>query len=143
MSRSAVKECLIPIELAGQRFDQALVRLFPEYSRSCLTRWVRAGHVLLDERTPRPRDSVMAGQRVRLTPVDETLTELVPEHRPLDIVFEDASLIIVNKPARLVVHPGAGNPAGTLQNALLAYAPELLHVPRCGLVHRLDKDTSG
>ncbi len=143
MRRPAVKECLIPVELAGQRFDQALAQLFPEYSRSRLTRWVRDGHVLLDERTPRPRDSVMAGQRVRLTPVDEVLTELVPEHLPLDIVFEDAALIIVNKPARLVVHPGAGNPAGTLQNALLAYAPELLHVPRCGLVHRLDKDTSG
>jgi len=143
MSRSAVKECLIPVELAGQRFDQALARLFPEYSRSRLTRWVRDGHVLLDERAPRPRDSVMAGQRVRLTPVDETLTELIPEHLPLYIVFEDASLIIVNKPARLVVHPGAGNPAGTLQNALLAYAAELVHVPRCGLVHRLDKDTSG
>ncbi|HVC37120.1 MAG TPA: 23S rRNA pseudouridine(1911/1915/1917) synthase RluD [Gammaproteobacteria bacterium] len=143
MNRRAVKECLIPVELAGQRFDQALARLFPEYSRSRLTRWIRDGHVLLDERAPRPRDSVMAGQRVRLTIVDETLTELIPEHLPLDIVFEDAALIIVNKPARLVVHPGAGNPAGTLQNALLAYAPELVHVPRCGLVHRLDKDTSG
>ncbi len=143
MNRRAVKECLIPVELAGQRFDLALAHLFPEYSRSRLTRWVRAGHVLLDERAPRPRDSVMAGQRVRLTLVEEALTEVVPEHLPLDIVFEDAALIIVNKPAGLVVHPGAGNPAGTLQNALLAYAPELLHVPRCGLVHRLDKDTSG
>jgi 23S rRNA pseudouridine1911/1915/1917 synthase len=143
MSRATVKECLIPVELAGQRFDQALARLFPEYSRSRLTRWVRDGHVLLDERTPRPRDSVLTGQRVRLTPVDEALTELEPEHLPLDIVFEDATLIIINKPAQLVVHPGAGNPAGTLQNALLAYAPQLVHVPRCGLVHRLDKDTSG
>ena len=143
MSRNTVKECLIPVELAGQRFDQALARLFPEYSRSRLTRWVRDGHVLLDERAPRPRDSVMAGQRVRLTLVEEVLTELVAEHRPLDIVFQDAALIIINKPAGLVVHPGAGNSAGTLQNALLAYAPELVHVPRCGLVHRLDKDTSG
>ena len=143
MNRRAVKECLIPVELAGQRFDQALARLFPEYSRSRLTHWVREGRVLLDERTPRPRDSVMAGQRVRLTLVEEALTELLPEHLPLDIVFEDAALIIVNKAAGLVVHPGAGNPAGTLQNALLAYAPELVQVPRCGLVHRLDKDTSG
>ncbi len=143
MNRSVVKEGLIPVELAGQRFDQALARLFPEYSRSRLTQWIRDGRVLLDERAPRPRDSVMVGQRVRLTLVEEALTELVPEHLPLDIVFEDAALIIVNKPARLVVHPGAGNPAGTLQNALLAYAPELVHVPRCGLVHRLDKDTSG
>ncbi len=143
MNRRAVKECLIPVELAGQRFDQALARLFPEYSRSRLTQWIREGRVLLDERAPRPRDSVMAGQRVRLTLVEEALTELLPEHLPLDIVFEDAALIIVNKAAGLVVHPGAGNPAGTLQNALLAYAPELVQVPRCGLVHRLDKDTSG
>jgi 23S rRNA pseudouridine1911/1915/1917 synthase len=143
MSRPTVKECLIPVELAGQRFDLALARLFPEYSRSRLTHWVREGRVRLDERTPRPRDFVAAGQRVCLTIVDEALSELLPERLPLDVVFEDAALIIVNKPAGLVVHPGAGNPGGTLQNALLAYAPELLHVPRCGLVHRLDKDTSG
>jgi 23S rRNA pseudouridine1911/1915/1917 synthase len=143
MVRREVKECLIPVELAGQRFDQALARLFPEYSRSRLTQWVRDGHVLLDDHAPRPRDAVMAGQRVHLTVVDEALNEIVPERLPLDIVFEDAALIIVNKPAGLVVHPGAGNPAGTLQNALLAYARELVNVPRCGMVHRLDKDTSG
>lgn len=143
MSRSADKECLIPVELAGQRFDQALAHLFPEYSRTRLTRWIRDGHVWLDEHAARPRDLVLAGQRVRLMPADEVVAELAPEHLPMDIVFQDANLIIVNKPAKLVVHPGAGNRAGTLQNALLAYAPELVHVPRCGLVHRLDKDTSG
>ncbi len=143
MTRGAVKECLIPAELAGYRFDQALARLFPEYSRSRLTQWVRDGQVLLDERAPRPRDAVMTGQRVRLNAVEEPLTGLEPEALPLDIVYEDAALIIVNKPAGLVVHPGAGNPAGTLQNALLYHAPELVHVPRAGLVHRLDKDTSG
>ncbi|MGA9851308.1 MAG: 23S rRNA pseudouridine(1911/1915/1917) synthase RluD [Gammaproteobacteria bacterium] len=143
MSRRAIKECLIPAELAGKRFDQALARLFPEYSRSRLTQWVRDGHVLLDERIPKPRDSVVASQRVRLTVMEEPLTGLKPEALPLDIIFEDAALIIVNKPAGLVVHPGAGNPAGTLQNALLHHAPELVQVPRCGLVHRLDKDTSG
>ncbi|MDE2235563.1 MAG: 23S rRNA pseudouridine(1911/1915/1917) synthase RluD [Gammaproteobacteria bacterium] len=143
MHRAEVKECLIPAELAGQRFDQALARLFPEYSRTRLTHWVRDGRVLLDERSPRPRDLVMAGQRVRLMPLDEPVAEITPEQLPLDVVYQDAALIIVNKPAHLVVHPGAGNRSGTLQNALLAFAPELVSVPRCGIVHRLDKDTSG
>ena len=143
MHQHALKECLIPAELAGQRLDQALARLFPEYSRSRLTQWIKAGQVLLDEHISRPRDSVVSGQRVRLTVVETPQTRLAPEALPLDIVYEDAALIIVNKPAGLVVHPGAGNPAGTLQNALLHHAPELINVPRSGLVHRLDKDTSG
>ena len=143
MSRRIIKECLIPVELAGHRLDQALAQLFPEYSRSRLTRWLKDGQVWLDERAPRPRDAVMTGQRVRLTVVEEPLTGLKPEALPLDILYQDQALIIVNKPAGLVVHPGAGNPTGTLQNALLNLAPELVQVPRCGLVHRLDKDTSG
>jgi 23S rRNA pseudouridine1911/1915/1917 synthase len=143
MSQGAVKECLIPPELAGLRVDQALARLFPEYSRSRLSQWIKDGCVLLDERVPRPRDAVAAGQRARLTPVETPLAELKPQALPLEIVHADASLIVVNKPAGLVVHPGAGNPAGTLQNALLHFDPALINVPRCGLVHRLDKDTSG
>ena len=139
----AVRESRIPIELAGQRFDQALARLFPEYSRSRLTQWIKEGHALLDERPARPRDTVMDGQRVRLDVVEEPRTDVGPEDLPLSIVYEDAALIVVNKPAGLVVHPGAGNRAGTLQNALLHHAPELASLPRSGLVHRLDKDTSG
>ena len=137
------RESAIPPELAGQRLDQALARLFPEYSRSRLAQWVKDGHVLLDDKPARPRDPVMAGQRVRLMVVEEPLGDVVPEDLPLDIVYEDAALIVVNKPAGLVVHPGAGNRAGTLQNALLHHAPELAQVPRAGIVHRLDKDTSG
>ena len=137
------RESEIPSELGGQRFDQALAQLFPEYSRSRLSQWIKDGHALLDSAPVRPRDPVMAGQRVSLTVVEEPLSEVVPEDLPLDIVYEDAALIVVNKPAGLVVHPGAGNRAGTLQNALLHHAPELAHVPRCGIVHRLDKDTSG
>lgn len=139
----SVRESLVPPELAGQRFDQALVQLFPEYSRSRLSQWIKDGRVLLDGATARPRDAVAGGQRVRLTVVEEPLTELAPEALPLDVIYEDAALIVVNKPAGLVVHPGAGNRAGTLQNALLHHAPELVHVPRCGLLHRLDKETSG
>jgi len=138
-----VREALVPAELAGQRFDQALAVLFPEFSRSRLSRWIKDGRALLDEAAARPRDSVASGQRVRLTLVEEPLTELAPEPLPLEVVYADAALIIVNKPAGLVVHPGAGNRTGTLQNALLHYAPELAKVPRCGLVHRLDKETSG
>ncbi|MGH8281601.1 MAG: 23S rRNA pseudouridine(1911/1915/1917) synthase RluD [Gammaproteobacteria bacterium] len=143
MRPSAIKETLIPPALAGLRVDQALAQLYPEYSRSRLTQWIKDGRVLLDERVPRPRDSVVGGQRLRLMVVETPLTELQPQAIPLEIVHADAGLIVVNKPAGLVVHPGAGNPAGTLQNALLHYAPELVNVPRCGLVHRLDKDTSG
>lgn len=141
--RTAIKEALIPAELAGLRLDQALAKLFPDYSRSRLAQWIKDGRVMLDERVPRPRDPVVGGQRLRLTVAEEPLMELKPEALPLEIVYADSSLIVVNKPAGLVVHPGAGNPAGTLQNALLHYEPALINVPRCGLVHRLDKDTSG
>ncbi|HET7922484.1 MAG TPA: 23S rRNA pseudouridine(1911/1915/1917) synthase RluD [Gammaproteobacteria bacterium] len=143
MNESRVKESLIPAELAGQRLDQATAQLFPEYSRSQLAQWIREGHVTLDARARRPRDVVMHGQIVRLEAVEQSVVSLEPQALPLDVVHEDAALLIVNKPAGLVVHPGAGNPAGTLQNALLHHAPELVRVPRCGLVHRLDKDTSG
>lgn len=143
MNQRVTKESLIPPELAGYRLDQALARMFPEYSRSRLAEWVKGGQVLLDGRQPKPRDAVMTGQQVRVAVVETVETSHRPEALPLDVVYEDAALIIVNKPAGLVVHPGAGNPDGTLQNALLYRAPELVHVPRCGLVHRLDKDTSG
>ena len=138
-----LRESRIPVELAGQRLDQALARLFPEYSRSRLTQWIKDGHALLDGNPARPRDAVMDGHRVALTVVVEPQTAVAAEDLPLDIAYEDAALIVVNKPAGLVVHPGAGNRAGTLQNALLHHAPELAEVPRSGLVHRLDKDTSG
>lgn len=136
-------ESRVPSELSGQRFDQALAQLFPDYSRSRLTQWIKQGRALLDGEAARPRDAVAGGQRVSLDVPEETLTEMAPEALPLEIVHEDAQLIVVNKPAGLVVHPGAGNRAGTLQNALLHHAPELAQVPRAGLVHRLDKDTSG
>ena len=138
-----LRETRVPPELSGQRFDQALARLFPEYSRSRLAQWIKEGRALLDGVAARPRDAVADGQRVLLTVAEEPLTDLEPEDLPLDVVHEDASLIVVNKPVGLVVHPGAGNRTGTLQNALLHHAPELAQVPRAGLVHRIDKDTSG
>ena len=138
-----LRETPVPAELSGLRFDQALVQLFPEYSRSRLSQWVKEGRVLLDGQPARPRDAVMGGQRVQVRVPEEPLSEMAPEALPLEIVYEDTALLVVNKPVGLVVHPGAGNPGGTLQNALLHHAPELARVPRAGLVHRIDKDTSG
>lgn len=134
----------IPDELAGLRLDQALARLFPDYSRGQLSKWIKAGQVKLAERQPRPRDAVKAGETViveaELATVDESWRA---EPIALDIIFEDEQVLIINKPAGLVVHPGAGNPNGTLVNALLAHVPGLIHIPRAGIVHRLDKETTG
>jgi 23S rRNA pseudouridine1911/1915/1917 synthase len=138
-----IRESRIPAELSGQRLDQALAQLFPEYSRSRLSQWIKDGRVRVDDAPARPRDAVMGGQKVELRIPEEPLSDMAPEALPLEIVHEDAALIVVNKPVGMVVHPGAGNHSGTLQNALLHHAPELAQVPRAGLVHRIDKDTSG
>lgn len=134
---------VIPASLAGLRLDAALSRLFPEYSRTRLQACIRSREVLVDGRVPRPRDIVSGGERVegRVQVVEEG--PLLPEAMDIEIVYEDRSLLVVNKPAGLVVHPGAGNPAGTLANALLHHDPGLSALPRAGIVHRLDKDTSG
>ena len=135
--------CQIPDDLAGLRLDQALARLFPEHSRSRLTDWIRAGQVLLDARHPRPRDRVRGGEQVQVVPVMEQRAAWKPEPIRLEVVYEDAALLIVNKPAGLVVHPAPGHREGTLVNALLHHAPELVGIPRAGIVHRLDRDTTG
>jgi 23S rRNA pseudouridine1911/1915/1917 synthase len=133
----------IPDELAGQRLDQALARMFPEYSRSRLKAWLLDGAVVVDGSVLRPRDKVRGGELVELNAVAEAVVRAAPEPMKLDIVFEDDALLVVNKRAGLVVHPGAGNPAGTLMNGLLHHAPQLEELPRAGIIHRLDKDTSG
>jgi 23S rRNA pseudouridine1911/1915/1917 synthase len=133
----------IPDELAGQRLDQALARMFPDYSRSRLKAWVLDGSVLVDGASRRPRDPVHGGESVVLTVRADTAVRAAAEAMALAVVYEDADLLVVNKPAGLVVHPGAGNPGGTLMNGLLAHAPQLESLPRAGIVHRLDKDTSG
>ncbi len=134
----------VPAACAGLRADQALVRLMPDHSRNRLQAWMHRGRVTRDGKPLAPRDKVWTGDRVRVDcePSPEVLATL-PEDIPLRIVFEDAALLVVDKPAGLVVHPGSGNPRGTLQNALLRHAPETVNVPRSGIVHRLDKDTSG
>lgn len=133
----------IPDDLAGLRLDQALAAMFPEYSRSRLAAWVRAGSIRLDGRAVKPRERVAGGEEVVLEAEPEAAVESVPEAMPLDIVYEDEAVLVIDKPAGLVVHPGAGNTRGTLMNGLIAHAPELAGLPRAGIVHRIDKLTTG
>ena len=134
----------VPDAAAGRRFDAVLAGLFPEFSRSRLAAWIRSGDARLDGRAVRPRDPVRGGERVDLVAVVDTVqVRAGAEDIPLRVLHEDAEVIVLDKPARLVVHPGAGNPHGTLVNALLHHDPALAALPRAGIVHRLDKDTSG
>jgi 23S rRNA pseudouridine1911/1915/1917 synthase len=137
------KQMTIPAEYAGQRLDQALARMFPEYSRSRLKAWLLAGSITVDGVSPRPREAVLGGEIVLLSATPEQAVAAAPEPISLDVVFEDDALMVINKPVGLVVHPGAGNPGGTLMNGLLHHAVALEQLPRAGIVHRLDKDTSG
>ncbi|MCB1856618.1 MAG: 23S rRNA pseudouridine(1911/1915/1917) synthase RluD [Halieaceae bacterium] len=134
---------IVPLELDGERLDQIAARLFSDYSRSRLQNWIRAGDLQVDGKRCRPRDKVTAGARLELAadPVAEISWRAQP--MALDILYEDDSIIVLDKPAGLVVHPAAGHADGTLVNALLDHAPELACVPRGGIVHRLDRDTSG
>ena len=136
-------ELQIPTQLAGMRLDRALAQLLPEYSRSRLKDWIDAGRVSVDHRQPRPRDVVLGGERVTVAAEMAINATVEPQAIALDIVHADAELLIINKPAGLVVHPGAGNRDRTLQNALLHFDPALAALPRAGILHRLDKDTSG
>jgi 23S rRNA pseudouridine1911/1915/1917 synthase len=133
----------LPPQSAGLRFDQALARALPQYSRARLKEWIEAGAVQVDGRPLRPKDKVLGGEQVRLEAHLSVHSEVAAEAMPLAVVYQDRALLVIDKPAGLVVHPGAGNAAHTLQNALLALDPKLGLVPRAGLVHRLDKDTSG
>ncbi|ROU07508.1 23S rRNA pseudouridine(1911/1915/1917) synthase RluD [Lysobacter enzymogenes] len=133
----------VPDAAAGRRFDAVLAELFPDYSRSRLAAWIKSGDARLNGREARPRDPVQGGETVELNVVLDTQTHAVAEDIALDVLYEDAEVIVLDKPAGLVVHPGAGNPAGTLVNALLHRDPSLAALPRAGIVHRLDKDTSG
>jgi len=132
-----------PRALAGLRLDQALARMFPQYSRSRLQAWLAAGHIRVDGARAAARALVRGGERVALAPPAAPQGAPRAQRMALAVVFEDADLIVIDKPAGLVVHPGAGQPDRTLMNALLAHAPQLAGVPRAGIVHRLDKDTTG
>lgn len=142
-SRRIQLEAKLSPEVAGRRLDQALAETFPEHSRTRLKAWIEGGQATVDGRAARPKDAVLGGESVRIDAEVAEEVPLRPQAIDLDVVFEDEHLLVVAKPPGLVVHPGAGNPDRTLQNALLAHDPRLSTLPRAGLVHRLDKDTSG
>ncbi|OOZ36936.1 23S rRNA pseudouridine(1911/1915/1917) synthase RluD [Solemya velesiana gill symbiont] len=133
----------IGLDLAGKRLDQALAVLFPDFSRSRLQQWLKEGFVTLDGRQCKAKDKVVGGELVELEVHLEEQVECAPQAISLEIVHEDSEILVINKPVGLVVHPAAGNPDGTLQNALLHHSPDLIQLSRAGIVHRLDKETSG
>jgi 23S rRNA pseudouridine1911/1915/1917 synthase len=144
MATSTIELSLkIPEANAGQRLDQALAALLPDYSRSRLKGWIDSGEVRIDGAIRRPRDRVVGGEAVIVRAQVVAQTDAQAQALPLEVIHSDEHLLIIDKPAGLVVHPGAGNPDHTLQNALLAFDPGLAALPRAGIVHRLDKDTSG
>ncbi|MEJ2455546.1 MAG: 23S rRNA pseudouridine(1911/1915/1917) synthase RluD [Candidatus Thiodiazotropha sp.] len=134
---------MVPPTAAGYRLDQLLAERCPDYSRSRLQHWIKTGRVLLDGRSCRAKERLRGGEHILLRPELEPEVFDQGEAMPLDILYEDDALLVVNKPAGLVMHPAAGNPKGTLLNGLLAHHPSLSRIPRAGIVHRLDKETSG
>jgi 23S rRNA pseudouridine1911/1915/1917 synthase len=134
----------LPDSVCGDRLDKVLSKLVPQYSRSRIQQWIEDGHVQVDGKPSKIKTTMLGGELIQITPQsspDESA--FTPEDIPLNIIFEDDAILVLNKPAGLVVHPGAGNWSGTLLNALLFHRPALAQVPRAGIVHRLDKDTSG
>jgi 23S rRNA pseudouridine1911/1915/1917 synthase len=136
-------QIIIPIELKGMRLDQALSQLLPDYSRERLKKWIIAGYIKINNIPGKPRDKVKGDEIIHIDALLEPELEWQPEPIALHIVYEDDELIVIDKPAGIVVHPGAGNKSHTLLNALLHHAPLLENIPRAGIVHRIDKDTSG
>lgn len=134
---------IVPPEMAQQRLDQVVASLCPQYSRSQLQKWIKSGQVLVDNKPLKPKERLTGGEQIIIHATQEVQTRSEAEEMPLDIVYEDDNILVLNKPADLVVHPGAGNWSGTLVNGLLHYDPKLEYLPRAGIVHRLDKDTTG
>ena len=143
MPETVQLELEIPDSLRGRRLDQALAELVQDYSRSRLQQWIRAGQVTLDGHVAKVRETVHGGEKVRIAAEIVEQTASKPEPITLDVIYEDSDLLVINKPAGLVVHPAAGNPSGTLLNGLLHFDASLATLPRAGIVHRLDKYTTG
>lgn len=133
----------VPGEMAGARLDQVLAELLPDFSRSRLQQWVKQGRVEVDGKVLRPRDKLVGGEQVQVDVLFELDEGCRAQPIELNILYQDESILVIDKPAGLVVHPAAGNPDGTLQNGLLHVDPDLARVPRAGIVHRIDKETSG
>jgi 23S rRNA pseudouridine1911/1915/1917 synthase len=134
---------IVPPEMAQQRLDQVVASLCPQYSRSQLQKWIKSGQVLVDNKPLKPKERLTGGEQIIIHATQEVQTHSEAEAMPLEIVYEDEAIMVLNKPANLVVHPAAGNWSGTLVNGLLHYNPSLEMLPRAGIVHRLDKDTTG
>lgn len=143
MSEQISLHAQVPDELVGKRLDQAVAQLFPDYSRSRLTNWIKDGAITVDGEVKRPRDKLLGGETVALDAQLDVIEEHAAQDIPLDIVYEDDDILVLNKPAGLVVHPAVGHADGTLLNALLHHCPDINQVPRAGIVHRLDMDTTG
>jgi len=133
----------VPDDLQGARLDQAAHQLFPEYSRARLQQWIESGELLINGKAAKSKLKVIGGETLTVNAEVEADTRWQAQQIQLDIVYEDDSLLVINKPVGLVVHPGAGNPDGTLLNALLHHCPTLAQIPRAGIVHRIDKETTG
>ncbi|EOU9566630.1 TPA: 23S rRNA pseudouridine(1911/1915/1917) synthase RluD [Pseudomonas aeruginosa] len=143
MSDMIQRAAEVPFELGGQRLDQIAAQLFPEHSRSRLAGWIKDGRLTVDGAVLRPRDIVHSGAQLVLEAEQEAQGEWLAQDIELEIVYEDEHILVIDKPADLVVHPAAGHQDGTLLNALLYHVPDIANVPRAGIVHRLDKDTTG
>jgi len=133
----------IPDELGGMRLDQALSKYFPEFSRTQIQEWIKSGDITVNEKTRKARDTILGGETVTINAVRKTQPSFHAQPIALHIIYEDDDLIVINKPVGMVVHPAAGNHDNTLLNALLHHAPSLQALPRAGILHRLDKNTSG
>ena len=134
---------MIPEDYSGLRLDHALAKMYPDYSRARLQKWIKNGDIKINGKVLRPKDAIQGGESIEIQAIFEDEVMLEPENIPLNIIHEDEQIIVVNKPTGFVVHPGAGNTDGTMANALLHHYPDIRVVPRVGIVHRLDKDTTG
>lgn len=143
MHKKNIQTFTIPAEYANERLDQALAKLMPMYSRTQIQEWIRAGEVLIHHHPVKGKLRVKGGEEISVNVIIKVQPQWVAQAIPLDIIYEDDALIIINKPAGLIVHPGAGNADRTMLNALLHHFPVLQTLPRAGILHRLDKDTSG
>lgn len=143
ISNKTLRKVVVPIKLHGKRLDKVSTELFLDYSRNQISKWIKKGNLHLNGSILPPRHIVSRGDILHLSIESEIQEEWIPQEIPLAIIYEDEAVLILNKPSDLVVHPGAGHPDGTLLNAILNYLPEAINVPRGGIVHRLDKKTTG
>ena len=143
MSDHIQLEAKVTDDLVGKRLDQAVAQLFPDYSRSRLQGWIKDGSLTVNGEVKKPREKLLGGEAIAIDADLEVIEDHKPQNIPLDIVYEDEHILVINKPAGLVVHPAVGHRDGTLLNALLYHCPDIALVPRAGIVHRLDMDTTG